>query len=158
MLRYKKRDDIYSNSTGSLTYDPSTKTAYSYGWYEIARKIEDMWVLNDYNYSNTTAKHKNEIKRFLMQELNACNVLCIEAPRGLQDLQRAKEYYEDRIDTINKRIMKVGSHRTTNNKRKHTISSLQKVIETIDILIVKDSYHQYAKEFDEKMEELLDEF
>jgi len=155
MLRYKKKDDIYSNSTGTLTYDPNVKTAYSYDWYEIARKIEDIWVVNDYNYSNTTAKHKNEIKGFLMREFKAYNILCIEAPKGLQDLERAKQYYEDRITSIENRIAAKGSHTSTNNKRRRTIQSLQKVIETVDLLIIKDSYHQYAQEFDECMNDLL---
>jgi len=54
-------------------------------------------------------------------------------------------------DAINKK----GSHHQSNTNRQRLIAYQQQMISVIDELIIKDSYHQYAKEFDEQMEVTL---
>lgn len=74
---------------GSLILNPQTMIATSYDWYNIAQVIKGKLVLNTYSYSVSTTKHVYQL-RSLFSQLNL-DYVTLEAPRGLQNLDRAKE-------------------------------------------------------------------
>ena len=64
-MKYIKKRKRYENSTGTLSYDPLTKEAWSYGWYQLVRNIEGKLVFNWFMYSNATRKHQYVISGML---------------------------------------------------------------------------------------------
>lgn len=71
---------VWSN----LTFNKNTGLGYSYGWYEIAKRVNDKQLLNTYNYNPSMAKHW----RKLLDHVEPATIK-IEAPNGLQDLKGA---------------------------------------------------------------------
>tara|TARA_R110000868_G_scaffold411564_1_gene705366 strand:+ start:163 stop:789 length:627 start_codon:yes stop_codon:yes gene_type:complete len=64
-LKFKKRSGIYSNSTGSNTYDPEAEKAVSYRWWVYLMRIKGKLIFNDHSYSNSTAKHQSALRHLL---------------------------------------------------------------------------------------------
>lgn len=58
-MKYFKRLGLYKAS--NVTYNPTTKEAYSYGWWQFSRKIGDKIFFNDTSYSPSTCKHQNKV-------------------------------------------------------------------------------------------------
>lgn len=56
---------MYTNSTGSLTFNPVTMEAHSYKWWKFVAIVEGKLVFNDFNYSVSTTKHQRSIRRLL---------------------------------------------------------------------------------------------
>lgn len=88
----RKRSGIYSNSTGSLVWNPSTQEARSYGWYVLAKRIGGVLYLNTYGYSVTTSRHVS----IMHKHFGYTGYQCIEAPKGLQDLECAHRHNLER--------------------------------------------------------------
>lgn len=84
VLNYKKKENKYRNTTGSLVFDPVTKRAYSYSWWRFVDEVEGKLVFNDYNYSISTSKHQREV-RTLLNQLGLKVDLAIPVPKGLQN-------------------------------------------------------------------------
>lgn len=100
-MRYYKRLGIYKNSSGSLKFNPLTKESWSYGWYKLSGYINGRLVLNVYNYSSTTTKHKYDVMSMLPD-----NVVRIEAPKGLDHLSDAISLYEQRIKHATQKLLR----------------------------------------------------
>src|ERR1017187_2573978 len=107
-MKYFKTLNQYKCS--NLLYNANSETAYSYEWYQIAKRINGIMVVNDYSYSPTTKRHAYKIKR-LFAELSI-NYISIEAPRGLQSLNEAKPYYLDMIINLQAKIDNPRSKKT----------------------------------------------
>lgn len=67
VLNYKKKTNMYTNSTGSLTFDPVTKNAYSYKWWRFVAVVEGVVIFNNYSYSSSTSKHQYKMRSLLEQ-------------------------------------------------------------------------------------------
>jgi len=110
---------IYKNSSGTLTFNPETKEAFSYEWYQLVGEFKGKVFLNKFRYSRTTGKHVQEI-RSLLKELGI-SFIAIEASHGLQALRNPKnttsEYnaeseikrIELKIESLNKKILNARS-------------------------------------------------
>jgi hypothetical protein len=98
----RKRSGIYSNSTGSLVYDPIKGEARSYGWYVLAKRIGGVMYLNTYGYSNTTSKHVS----IMHKQFEYRDYQCIEAPQGLQDLECAHRHNIERAKYFEEKATK----------------------------------------------------
>lgn len=81
----------------NLVFCPETGEARSYEWYILGKVINGRYVLNDYNYSQTTAGHASELRTTL--NILGVDYISIEAPQGLQDLNSALDLYLKRIAT-----------------------------------------------------------
>lgn len=66
-MTFKKRSGIYSNSTGSLTFDPIKLEAHSYRWWKFVSRIDGLVIFNNYSYSVSTSKHQSKIRSMLDQ-------------------------------------------------------------------------------------------
>lgn len=86
---------MYKNSSGSLTVNGETLESRSYSWYVLGMYINGEYVLNDYSYSSTTIKHVYKLRRFLKER--GIQYRTIEAPKGLQNVDAAKQHYTDLI-------------------------------------------------------------
>ncbi len=130
-MKYFKRLKLYKSS--NLTLDIENGIAYSYGWYEIAKRVDGQWYVNDYSYSQSTIKHAIKIKSQL-QDLGL-DFETIEAPRGLQKLDQSKSFYIDKIENLNTLINKKGTRKDKNIERMNEISKLQFKINLVETLI-----------------------
>lgn len=101
-LHYRVKRNLYTNGTGSLTFNPETFEAHSYHWWKFVAKVEGLIVFNNYRYSVSTSKHQAKIRN-LLRELNIKVDLELPLPKGinssfLQDLiVEAEEYLCDEI-------------------------------------------------------------
>lgn len=90
IVDWKPRKGIFSTSSGHLTFNPETFDGYSYNWYKICSKINGIFILNSYQYSVTTGGHASDLAS-LFNTLKV-SFTCLEAPRGLQDLESSRNH------------------------------------------------------------------
>ncbi len=90
-FKWQKRAEMFKGNNGNCTLNPVTGTAYSYRWYILASKFKGLQVVNVYNYSNQTVKHKIKVLDVFRQLGIEC--VTVEAPRGLQDLDSSLNYH-----------------------------------------------------------------
>jgi hypothetical protein len=99
-LYYRSKKNIYTNGTGSLTFNRETFEAFSYRWWKFVAKVEGKIVFNNYRYSVSTSKHQNKIRN-LLNELKIKIDIELPLPKGinsssLQDLfETAEEHLCD---------------------------------------------------------------
>ena len=129
-MKYFSRYNLYKAS--NLTFNPDTCRGYSYDWYRLVDKIGDKVVLNTYSYSNTTIKHIHKTRK-LLGELGIKIDLCIEAPEGLQDLNRAIECHTSHVRALEKAM--VNGRKAKNEERAKEIEKHLAIISEINQLI-----------------------
>ncbi len=134
MLKFNKRAKIYSNSTGSNTFNPNTFEAHSYKWWLYVKKIGNKIIFNNYFYSSSTSKQQSEMRN-LLSELGHSEIEYIEAPDGLDNLNGSIELYKNRIDELKKLISSPRTRKTTNEGRQHLINNYKNRIELVQSLI-----------------------
>lgn len=115
VLNFKKRNNMYSNTTGSLTFNLETCEAHSYRWWKFVAKVEGLVVFNSYNYSNSTSKHQSKI-RSLLDQLNIKIDLFVQIPKGinsssLQDLLLTQDEY------LSEKFLRDEEKKITRNER-----------------------------------------
>lgn len=117
-MKLNTRANIYQAS--NVAFDPETETGTSYGWWIFVKRIDGKLVFNDYFYSPTTARHQVKMRR-LLEELGIKIDLEIEAPRGIQSLGSAVDFYIAQIQKLEALISKPGTKREKNKERREQI-------------------------------------
>jgi hypothetical protein len=133
-MKFYKRLNLYKCS--NLQYNLETEQAYSYEWYCIAKRFGKVMVVNSYPFSPTTQRHAYKI-RSLFDELNI-QYEEISAPKGLQSLDLALNYYQNCIQREREAIAKPRSRELTNIEREKTIKYCQSRIKLIQQFISED--------------------
>lgn len=128
-MKYYKRLKLYK--TSNCVFNPETMYATSYGWYDLLKKINGKIVLNTYRYSTSTGKHIRDVRGML----DKLNILyeTLEAPRGLQNLEVAKTYYENMIDERAAKISAPRTRQSTKNRLNEEINALNAKLIQINI-------------------------
>jgi hypothetical protein len=90
---YRIRDNYFTNSSGTCEFFPDRLYAHSYTWYDLFKVIKGNAILNTYNYSRQTTDHIWKMKSLL--KTLGIKFQTLNAPRGLQDLDRALAYELD---------------------------------------------------------------
>lgn len=111
-LAWKPRKGVYSNSNGTCTFNPISLEGLSYDWWLVVRKVGPYVLFNDYRYSTTTSGHQRML-RGLLEELGIQISHHVEAPGGLQDLERAAEYHASQADYWSRRAVTGRSRKST---------------------------------------------
>ena len=130
-MKYYTRLKVYKSS--NLTLDIENGIAYSYGWYQIAKRVNGQWYVNEYNYSNSTRKHVIKIKNQLMRL--GIDFFTVESPRGLQAPMTSFSYYNDKIDNLNTLINKKGTRKEKNSERQQDILKIEQKKEVLKGLL-----------------------
>lgn len=86
-LTYKVKANYFENARNTCGFSPESMTGHSYGWYRLVDKIKGQVVLNDFRYSSQTSIHISRVSA-VMDDLGI-KYICLEAPRGLQNLNAA---------------------------------------------------------------------
>lgn len=129
-LRKKTLEFVGSNVWLSLP----TMQATSYGWWTMLKRINGKLVFNSYRYSTSTTRHQSKVRETL-RNLGIKVDVEIEAPKGLQDLQSAVEFYERRIQALVVEIEKPRSQKAKNKERVKEIKRTQEKIKTVKALM-----------------------
>lgn len=136
-MKYFSRLKLYK--APNLTFNPETIEGRSYHWYLITRKIGKTVLLNGYNYSNTTVRHIYKI-RSLLNELNI-DFITIEAPRGLQDLTSAENYYLTQLTNNREHFNKPRTRQTTKENLNRIYNDLRHKLDLVRKLKEKENSH-----------------
>lgn len=158
-MKYFKRLGIYKNSTGSCKFNPSTREAFSYNWWQFLKVINGKLVFNKYSYSVTTSRHQSEVLRLLSQE-NIKIDLYICAPKGLQTrdgLQSAIDWYKIHISVLLEKIKKPKTHKKTNINRYRQIAFYELKIAEVEALKNDNDTGENIKLAKRKISELQDD-
>lgn len=128
-FKFYPRLKMYKNSTATLRYYPDRQIAFSYRTYEIYKIINGVRCLNTHSYSVTTAKHVSILWKHFNYDRN---IFAFEAPRGLQDLDLAIQYYRVKNKILAELITKPRSHAAKNKERQNQIeynlSTISKIL------------------------------
>ncbi len=135
-MKYYKTLKCYKAS--NFYFSPETMHATSYSWYDLVKKINGMNVLNTYVYSSSTSKHINKVRR-LASELGIKFDLELNAPRGLQSLDRSLEYYSSEIRGAKEYLLKPRIRQTTKDKLEQKIKVLNTKLAQVKMLMGENS-------------------
>lgn len=89
-MKYMKRAKIYK--INNCTFNPETKTATSYEWWDFVKPIEGKLVFNDCYYSNTTSMHQSKVRR-LLSELGVKIDITLPCKLGLQNFSNLESLF-----------------------------------------------------------------
>lgn len=130
-----KRANIYTNSTGTNTFNPETFEAHSYRWWLYVKKFGDRVIFNNYSYSKSTSKHQGDMWK-LLRDLGHgyYEAETIEAPEGLDKLDASIEYYQNLIAGLERDIARPRTRKSTNEKRREQIAHYQGKIALVNEL------------------------
>jgi hypothetical protein len=129
-LSFFPRLNLWKASNVAL--DAKTLTSWSYGWWEMSKKIGPYLVFNSYGYSNSTRKHQCKVRGWLYDQNES--FVTIESPGGLQDLNSARRHYNNLIETLHKEIDNPRSKAMKNHERFLKIAEYQSKLRLVDIL------------------------
>lgn len=135
-LVHKKRENIYKNSTGNVTFDPSQIEAWSYKWWKFVSKENGLVIFNDYNYSSTTNAHQSLV-RDLMKQLKIKIDVIVYSRKGLQDNYK-KEIYEDIYSDMflaEYKLMKKGMSKKVKQEQKYIIKNCAKKLNKLKKIV-----------------------
>lgn len=122
MLKYFTKLKVWKAS--NVSYDPHRELALSYGWWIMVKRINGLLVFNDYAYSTSTRAHQRKVRK-LLDEMGVTIDLFIQAPKGLQDLDSAEEFYNNRIVDLQNEIAKPRANKLKNEERYASIVKLR---------------------------------
>jgi hypothetical protein len=139
-MKYFKRLKVYKASRVEL--DPETLKSYSYGWWQVTRKIGDKVFFNWTSYSNSTAKHQSKIRSVLRElgynfdnkKLVAFQLRNRDNIRDMSDKQLVERIISDYKKNIQELLdynQKPRVRKTTKEYNLERIESIKKEIEEI---------------------------
>jgi len=144
-LKYLKKAEIYSNSTGNNTYDPDAERAYSFRWWCFVRRIKGKLVFNNYSYSQCTNNHQSQM-------MDLFRKLKIKIEKTVYTESCLKKFESSALEPLYSNVFKLevaiarkGSRRNSNKLRLKQIEDIKKTIKDYRELGAKFS-HQSQKE------------
>lgn len=129
-LQYRKRRNLYTNSTGTNTFDPERCEAYSYSWWQYVRRIRGKVIFNDYDYSPSTNAHQC-VMRDLLKKLRIRIDVTVRVQCGLQSEKFREQALEPLYTELYKlqiAIARTGARPEKNKQRIQKIRELRKQI------------------------------
>jgi len=128
-LKFKKRSNMYSNSTGTNTFYPETLSAYSYSWWQYLKNFNGTLVFNDYSYSPSTSSHQWKLES-LLKELNIKIDLYVNQRQSLSKGIDVEHLYEEHFKELERfENVKLGE-----DKRLNAFNEAQYILTKIDAL------------------------
>lgn len=134
-MKFFKTRNRYEAS--NLTLEKDTLLGHSYRWYEISKKIGPYVVVNCYNYSQSTIKQYYKIKRQI-ESMGYKIDFFIDAPKGLQDLKLAKEYYQSKINNNNEYMKRPRVRQETKSRLIEDNAKYAMQLTNIDVLMIHE--------------------
>lgn len=129
-LKHYTRLNVYKNSSGTVSYNPVTKEAYSYRW-KFLCEVKGTMIFNEYKWSVTTSSHQNAVRRTL--SALGISYICGDFGNATPDRINLRQYYkglcrtELAIETTRKDTYKMGSLVADRLERLENIPKLVKL-------------------------------
>lgn len=123
-MKFNRSSGLYKAS--NVIFNTNDNTGWSYDWWCLFKNINGKNVLNTYNYSNSTIKHRYKIER-LLDELGISIDMRIECPAGLHvsdPSQSVSEHYSDMIKDLKAAMARPRSQAKKNKERNEEIVKL----------------------------------
>jgi hypothetical protein len=112
-MKFYPRLNMYKAS--NCSFDPSTMTALSYGWWPMLAAINGKLVRNIHNYSNSTLKHQSKLRSLLSSlGIQADIVLDVRADIRNADAVKAEIIQKWAAEHI--RTLKARKHKANNQE------------------------------------------
>ena len=132
-MKYFKKLGIYKNSTGSNKFNPDTLQATSYNWWIYSMVVpidtgKKVLVFNNYSYSSTTNTHQSETRSLLRLLEVRPHIILSFTNNSLDDPSCFKDELDKtqkEIDRLKEKIKQKGTWKSTNAKRRNTITLLK---------------------------------
>lgn len=110
-MKFYKTLGLYKAS--NVTYEPTTRKAFSYSWWQFVGVFNGKTVFNRYGYSKSTQKHQSKVRR-VMGDLGHLSPIYhadieVEVPEGLQVhnlAEKATTYAEGQIKWLQEKQAK----------------------------------------------------
>lgn len=96
-MKLMKKTNTYKAS--NVTFNLTTKDAYSYNWWRFVAIIEGKLVFNNYRYSPSTGNHQRKVRN-LLRELGIKIDVELPLPKGINQGMTLKEIYEEAENTL----------------------------------------------------------
>lgn len=132
-MKFYSRLNKYKASNVEL--DLNKFEARSYDWWVFVKRINGKLVFNTYTYSYTTRRHQWKVRHLIERDLGLNIDIEIEAPKGLQSIESAIDYYEGLITNLQSKIDTKGSKKMKNIERIAEIEQHRSKIKLITDLI-----------------------
>lgn len=160
-MKYFKKANEWKNSTGSNRLDVETMKAYSYRWWCYFQPIEgtNLYLFNNYNYSNSTSKHQSDLRRLLDSDFGlgyiSEKVVFIAISDSLSDnpkndVTKYIKVLTDEIKELKETIKKPRTQKKKNLERIENINSISgkivRLSEQFEIELDKSELYFYEAE------------
>lgn len=129
-LKYRKKDNVYKNSTGTCFYDVDLKIAKSYDWWTFVKTIKNKVVFNNFNYSVSTSAHQSAV-RSLLKELGIKIDVYIDIKDSLDNSNALKFGIENAYKVLFLEQLMSPRRRSKKTWRYTDIKELQKNIDNL---------------------------
>lgn len=134
-VKHKKRKNTLESSNFEFHLD--TNEAFSYGWWKFSTIYKGKLIINYSSYSPSTYKHQVKACKILNKLDVHPSIVLKHTRKSLADIDEALlnevNNIQERIEDLQLKINKKGSHKRTNKIRYNTISQLQ-----VDLLKLVD--------------------
>lgn len=155
-MKYYKRLELFKAS--NVTYNPLTKEAYSYNWWQFSRKVGNKILFNYTTYSNSTSKHQSKVMSQIRATFDRDNtiVFTLRDTVNMKNLSD-KELIERIISDYNKNIQDLLAHNAKPRVRQKTKEYNLERIQDIkkDIAELTSFYSDLC--FDHELKTLLED-
>lgn len=146
-MKYQPRKKQFKAS--NVYFDVEKCQAYSYEWWRFVDRIGGLVVFNDYSYSISTNKHQQKVRRVL-EELGLQVDVTIRAPKGLQQIEAALDYYTINMLQIQERLNRPRTNTSTKIRLRAQLAQMR--VEREDAFEL--SLLQLAGDYTKGLEEL----
>lgn len=130
-LKYFKRLKIFKNSTGTVQFNPETKSGWSYNW-NFVGMVEGVLVFNEYHWSQTTSCHQTAVSSVLRE-------LGLKAVRGDFGAVDVSSLGRESVVKLYKQLFKLlieieSSKRPDSRAHGHRVASANEILSNIQKL------------------------
>lgn len=135
-MKFMKKAQTWKAS--SVEFNPSSFEGTSYNWWHFVRLINGKVVFNDYNYSPTTCKHQQKMRK-LLDNLNIKIDLYVSTAKSLTDseaLTTAIKNEEHEIAELELILTNPRRKKALDESRKEQIANkLRHIIDTRIVMV-----------------------
>jgi hypothetical protein len=143
-LMYRKRDNVYKNSTGTcMVYNfPDKKEVYatSYRHWHFLKNINGLIVFNNYSYSNSTSAHQSLVKELLYKKIKIDVI--VNQRQSLSQGIDLHPFYETKI-LCEIKLSKKGLRDKTKKRLEYQIKTASQYIEKLVKAKIVKAYKKY---------------
>lgn len=119
-MRYQKELNIWKGH--GIILNLNTMEAWSFGWWQFLRKINNVVYFNAFPLNMFMRKHQQYTRRIL--DNMKINYVVVKYKAGLQNLKQQEELFQQELFLLQDAIEKKNSRSKKNNERLQLINKI----------------------------------